>query len=127
VKRTSLTHTGRKDGYLTTFLIPKKLHSELKVVCPGKQRTRWVLNAIDALWRFDEIERNQLLQADMRLRLSKMDGLPVRLPTETQNHLRDILISFRKNSPELELETSGIVRASIIFHLRHHEGRFLND
>jgi hypothetical protein len=86
-----------------------------------------VLSAIDALWRFDEIERNQLLQADMRLRLSKMDGLPVRLPMETQNHLRDILIFFRKNSPELELETSGIVRASIIFHLRHHEGRFLSD
>lgn len=86
-----------------------------------------MLNAIDTFFQYNETERNEMLQGDMRLRASKMVGLPVRLPKETQIQLRDMLTSFRRSHPELDLDTTGIVRAAIIFHLRHHDGRMLSD
>lgn len=127
MKRIKLTPSGRKDGYLTTFKIPARLKQELAEICPGKSRTRWVVGAIQSLAGFDECERNSLLQADMRLRASQMVNLPIRLPSKTQAELRGMLTSFRKAYPELDLEISGIVRAAIIFHLRHNENRLLTD
>lgn len=125
MKRTSLSPSGRKDGYMTTFHIPKRLNDELKTVCSPKGRTRWVLSALAAFHKFDEVERNIMLKADLRGRVEKMISLPVRLPIGSQNQLREMLISFRRASPEWDLDNTGIVRSAIIFYLRYHEGRFV--
>lgn len=115
----------RKDSYMTTFHISEPLGNELKGICSPKGRTRWILSAIAALACFDESERNDMLKADLRRRYEPMTALPVRVPKETQDKLREILIAFRRECPEWDIDNSGIVRTAIVFYLRYHEGRFV--
>jgi len=126
--RRLLTPTWKKDGRMTTYVIPERLLTEMAAVHSPKGRTRWVVSAIHAFADYNETERNGMLLSDLRAKSTKhMKGLPLRLSGETQAELRHMLTSFRRSYPEYDLDNSGIVRMAIIFYLRHHEGRMLAD
>jgi hypothetical protein len=68
-----------------------------------------------------------MLLADGRLRTGKLTHLSVRLSQISQRQLRSMLTDFRKQFPHEDLETSGVFRAAILYHLRNKEGVTIND
>ncbi|MGX1201084.1 hypothetical protein [Marinobacter sp. MBR-105] len=127
MERKRIDLPGKADGYLTKYLVPELAKDRLGAVCPPRGRSRWIADAIASFAACDAEQRNTMLLADGRLRTGKLTHLSVRLSQISQRQLRSMLTDFRKQFPHEDLETSGVFRAAILYHLRNKEGVTIND
>lgn len=106
-----------KEPTLTvTFKLPENLNQRLdeKIIADGygmRGKSKWIREAIEQFFTYDDFPELVSIADDIE---NATDSVSVRFPRKLLLEIEEMVISIRKEHPELEGVKSKIVRAAVI-------------